>query len=244
MIDTGLLISVVVLVAVPVVWSRVAGIRVDGERLTDAAIAPLVAGLVAARIATLTFDDPEALRSFRDASVIRGGVDFWPGVAVAMAVSAWGAHRSGKDPAVRLAELAPFALVAYSLFEATCVLREGCFGPRTSIGLRPPGLRSTMFPLGWVVAAVVLVAAMVIHRSNWSPTTRVWVAVVVVSSARSIVSFWLPKIGDGLTRAHQWSLVIAVASLSIGLPRWFGGRRRWRPVARTSGADGVVDHGR
>ncbi len=244
MIDTGLLISIAVLVTVPVLWARAARILIDGERLTDAAIAPLVAGLVAARIATLILDDPGALRSFKDAAVIRGGVDFWPGVAIAMAVSAWGAHRSGNDPAARLAQLSPFALVAYSLFEATCFLREGCLGPRATIGLRPPGLQSTMFPLGWVVAVVVLSTAMVIHRSNWLPTIRVWVAVAVVSSARAIVSFWLPKIGDGLTRAHQWSLVIAVASVSTGLLRWMGGGHHRRAGARTSGADGVVDHGR
>lgn len=216
MIDTGLLISLIVLVAVPVVWSRVSDLRIDGERLTDAAIGPLIAGLLAARVATLLMDDPEALRSFKDASVFRGGVDFWPGVFVAMAVVAWTAHRAGKRPWQRLAALAPFALVAYAVFEATCIFREGCYGPRSPVGLQPAGIQSTMFPIGWVVAAVVLAAAILVHRSAWDPGTKLWVAVMAVSWSRAVASFWLPKIGDGLTRAHQWSLTVAVLASVVG----------------------------
>lgn len=241
-IDTGLLISVVALVAIPVVWSRLGGIRIDGERLTDAAIAPLVSGLLAARVATLLLDDPAALRSFKDASVIRGGVDFWPGIIVAALVTAWGAHRSGKDPVARLAALAPFALVAYAVFEATCIIREGCFGPRTPFGFRPVGLQSTMFPLGLAVALVVVATAIVIHRSDWSSGFRVGLAVAVVSSLRAVVSFWLPKIGDGLTRAHQWSLVVAVISATFVAVLWIR-ERRGDCESRMSGAQGVVDHG-
>jgi len=242
-IDTGLLVSVVALVAIPVVWSRFAGIRIDGERLTDAAIAPLVSGLLAARIATLLLDDPEALRSFKDASVIRGGVDFWPGIIVAVVVTAWGAHRTGKDPVERLAALVPFALVAYAVFEATCVVREGCFGPVSPLGFRPTGLQATMFPIGLVVAGVVAGTAIVIYRSSWSPAVRVWLAVGVVSAARAIASFWLPKIGDGLTRAHQWSLVVALLSTLVAAVLLV---RQWRErsAAQGSGAHGIVDHGR
>jgi len=215
-IDTGLLVSLVALVAVPVAWSRASKLRIDGERLTDAAIGPLIAGLLSARVATLALDDPEALRSLKDASVIRGGVDFWPGVFVAMALVAWTAHRAGKRSWPRLAALAPFALVAYAVFEATCIFREGCFGPRSAVGFQPAGLQSTMFPIGWLVAAAVLAAAIFIHRSHWPPMAKFWVAVMAVAWSRAVASFWLPKIGDGLTRAHQWSLAVAVMGSAAG----------------------------
>jgi len=245
-IDTGLLISVVALVSAPVAWSRASNLRIDDERLTDAAIAPLLAGLLSARVATLILDDPEALRSLKDASVIRGGVDFWPGVFVAVAITAWSAHRAGKQPWQRVAALAPFALVAYSVFEATCIFREGCYGPRSSFGLQPTGIQSTMFPFGWLVAGVVLAAAVIVHRSSWTPRVRVWVAVMAVSWSRAISSFWLPKIGDGLTRAHQWSLTIAVATSVIGLVAWARSRRRITRADAAdlgSGAQSVVDNG-
>jgi len=216
-IDVGLLISVVALVAIPVAWSRVSDLRVGEDRLTDAALAPLFAGLLSARIATLLLDDPNALRSFKDASVIRGGVDFWPGMAIAALVAVWSAHRARKAPLATLAALVPFALVAYSVFEGTCIVREGCYGPRSPIGFQPAGIQSTMFPVGWVVAVVVLVAAVVIHRNKWAPEVNIWVGVMAVSWSRAISSFWLPKIGDGLTRAHQWSLVVSVAGSVVGI---------------------------
>jgi len=230
-IDTGLLVSLIALVAVPVAWSRASNLHIEGERLTDAAIAPLIAGLLSARVATLALDDPAALRSFKDASVIRGGVDFWPGVFVALAVVAWTAHRAGRPPWQRLAALAPFALVAYAVFEATCIFREGCFGPRSSLGIRPAGIQSPMFPIGWLVAAVVLAAAVAVHRSARGPRTKVWVAVMAVSWPRSVASFWLPKIGDGLTRAHQWSLAVAIVSTIGGVGASAVGSRRRHPVS-------------
>lgn len=230
-IDTGLLISLVALVAVPVVWSRASNLHIEGERLTDAAIAPLIAGLLSARVATLAFDDPEALRSFKDASVIRGGVDFWPGVFVAIAVVAWTAHRAGRPPWHRLAALAPFALLAYAVFEATCIFREGCFGPHWSLGIRPAGIQSPMLPIGWLVAVVVLVAAIAVHRSAIGPRAKVWAAVMAVSWPRAVASFWLPKIGDGLTRAHQWSLVVAIVTAIGGAVASVIGSRHRRPVS-------------
>src|SRR3546814_6179302 len=39
-----------------------------------------------------------------------------------------------------LPELAPFALWGYALYEATCGLRDGCYGPVSSLGLTPDGL--------------------------------------------------------------------------------------------------------
>ena len=231
MIDVGLLISVVALVAIPVAWSRASDLRVGEDRLTDAALGPLFAGLLSARIATLLLDDPSALRSFKDASVIRGGVDFWPGVAVAALVAVWSAHRARKAPLAIVAALVPFALVAYSVFEGTCIVREGCYGPRSPIGFQPAGIQSTMFPVGWVVAAVVLGAAAVIHRSKWAPEVDIWVGVMAVAWSRAISSFWLPKIGDGLTRAHQWSLVVSVAGSVVGIG-WTVARLRSRTAVQ------------
>ncbi len=228
MIDTGLLISLVALVSVPVAWARLVGFdggqqeSSDPVRLTDVAIAPLVAGLAAARLFNLLLDDPEALRSIHEISIVRSGVDFWPGAAVAVVVAAWEAHRVGVRPLDRLASIMPFVLMAYAVFEATCIVREGCFGPRSPIGIRPEGLSSTQFPVGWVAAVVVAATAVWLQRLLGHHTSRhrsafvIWVGVAVVAVTRAVASFWLPHIGDGPTRAHVWSLVISGAAVFVG----------------------------
>src|SRR3546814_7909727 len=72
-------------------------------------------------------DDPESLGSIRALLVVRSGVEFWAGLAVFFVLlrrSVVRQHRRRGHEA--LAELAPFALWGYALYEATCGLRDGC----------------------------------------------------------------------------------------------------------------------
>ncbi|MEZ5379543.1 MAG: hypothetical protein R2733_23785 [Acidimicrobiales bacterium] len=147
MIDLGLLLSMVVTLGVPIVvarrWSS------GGERsgdtdplapdLLDVVLGPLLAGLVVARLTAIVLDDPAAFGRVTDVLIIRSGVEFWPGVVVAAIVAAAAARRSGVAVMARLAALVPLGLLGTAGYEATCVVRGGCFGPTSPVGLRPQG---------------------------------------------------------------------------------------------------------
>lgn len=148
--------------------------------------------------------------------IIRSGVEFWPGVAAAIAAVLVSAHLGLVSPSQRMAELAPLAMIGYAGYEAACIFRDGCFGPASAIGLRPPGLATTMLPVGWFMAAAVGVGALGVHTlvARGRPPAAVGLAsVAAVASVRAVGSIWLPHVGDGLTRQHLSSIVLAVASL-------------------------------
>lgn len=152
MIDRGLLATVLVMVAIVAALDRWLRRRVSpAEPILALASAPMLVGLAVGRLAAVVQDDPATLRRPFDLLLIRGGVEFWPGVAAAAAV-VWVAARREKLSALGLlAELAPFALWAYAAYEASCLLREGCFGPSSPIGLQPGGQGDAEIPVGLLV---------------------------------------------------------------------------------------------
>lgn len=236
MIDVGLLLTMVVALGLPAVIARWWQLStVDASvGFFDVAVMPAFAGLAAGRLVAVAIDDPNALTSVSDLLIVRSGVEFWPGVAVAAIVAAWGAHRSGVPVVARLGDVAPLALIGYAGYEAACLVRDGCFGPETVIGLSPPGTATTMLPIGVLAAAVVAGGAAVLHREQQRRTRGAIVAggFVVVAVVRSTGSIWLPHIGDGPTR-QQWSS-IAVALVSVVALLAVTGReahrRHWQAV--------------
>jgi uncharacterized membrane protein YhaH (DUF805 family) len=123
------------------------------------------------------------------------------------------------SPAARLAAITAPALVAWACYEATCLLRDGCPGPVSSIGLRPEGLVQRMFPIGLGVAATAAIAAATVrrwHRRGLPNLLVIGLALVAVAAIRSVASIWLPHIGDGLTRQHRTSIAVALIA-SMGL---------------------------
>ncbi len=221
MIDYGLLISVALGFGVPALVMRrwpLTGYRQPVEFL-DAAIGPASAGLVVGRLTALALDDPGSIGSLSDMLIIRSGVEFWPGVVAAAAALSWGAHRAAVPPLGRVAELAPLAMVGYASYESGCVFRDGCFGPQSPIGLRPPGLTATMLPVGWLMALAIVVGAVVVRRLSTRgrrPALAVLTAVLSVALVRAVGSIWLPHIGDGVTRQHASSVGVA-ATATVGL---------------------------
>ena len=221
MIDYGLLVSMIIGFGVP-------ALLVNRWRLSsydepvgflDVALGPAMAGLAAGRLTALALDDAGSIGSISDMLIIRSGVEFWPGVAAAMAVLVWGARRAGLSPLTRLADLTALAMVGYAGYESACVFRDGCFGPHSPLGLRPPGLTTTMLPIGWLMAGAVVVAAIGVRQlsKRSAPSTIiVLAAALAVAATRAIGSIWLPHVGDGLTRQHVSSIGIAAAS-TIGL---------------------------
>lgn len=244
MIDFGLLASMIIAFGIPTLvaqwrWplrsytepgsSREPGDSIGRGNSTgtglhsffDAALGPALAGVVVGRLAAVLLDDPRSLTRVTDLLIIRSGVEFWPGMAAAVAVVVWGAKRDKVPVLARLADLAPLAMIGYACYEATCFLRGGCFGPDSPIGLRPPGLVTTMLPVGIVMGLAVVAGAIAVRglsEAGRQPQLVLAAAAATVATVRAVGSIWLPHVGDGLTRPHQTSVVVAVAGVvAIGL---------------------------
>jgi hypothetical protein len=216
MLDVGVLISGAIIAAVLALaprWAPTAAF--PGGEVLDRLVVPGVVGLIAARIVAAALDDRASLRSVRALLVVRGGVEFWAGAAVVLALVAWGLRRSGEDTWSGLADLAPFVLWGYAAYEATCLLRDGCYGPESPVGLVPDGLRTRMFPVGLVLAAAIVAVGAGVRRLRSPATTRLLLAVGGVAAVRALASFWLPRLGDGLTRQHIESLTVLGAVLAV-----------------------------
>lgn len=219
---------------------HVAPARVMQRRgLFDHFVAAAVAGVIAGRLVALLVDDPATLLAPRDVLLVRGGVEFWPGVAAAgIAFLAVTRHETASSLR-RLSDGVVPALVGYAGYEATCALRGGCYGPHSPVGLRPSGVTTTMLPTGVLVAVALVTLSVLVYRMSIArPAAAVVVAAGGLAAVRSVASFWLPNIGPGLTRPHVTSLVVTVAA-AVMLPLMWRvsttvSRRSW-PASTTTG---------
>jgi len=220
----------------------------------DLIIVPVLVGVLVGRLFTLAIEDPSSLTAVANIMIIRSGVEFWPGLVAGTATLAFSLHREAslsrgatslsprsRSVVVSLAATGPLALIAYAGYEATCVFRDGCFGPVSPIGLRPRGLATTMLPVGWLVALAVVAVAFSIQRRNaaapalsessarspqaharspqvhaHSPQAQAIITMLygvgAVAVIRSVASFWLPHTGGGVTRQHATSIGVAAAT--------------------------------
>lgn len=219
MLDVGLLVSGIAIVAV--VWAAArwtAPGLFERNEVIDRLTIPLIAGVLAGRLAAVVLDDSTSLGSIRVLLVIRGGVEFWPGVAAAGLTLMIGLRRSRcPQPALYAAALVPYLLWVYATYEVTCLLRDGCYGPASPVGLVPDGLSARQFPVGVAAGLAVGVLGLVVHRL-WalSPVTKIAVSVGGVAAIRAVASIWLPRLDDGLTRQHLQSVAVAV-TVAAGL---------------------------
>ena len=219
MIDRGLLLTMVAMVVVVLFLARRWPPRLarDDSVIGRGFVGIVVGGLVA-RLIAVALTDPSALARARDLLVIRGGMEFWPGVAAGIVACAVSARRAKVPAVAEIADLAPYALAAYAVFEASCVLRDGCFGPVSAIGLRPGGLGPTEIPIGFGVAlAAAALAVCVRHIARQDVLMALLVGVLGLATARAAAALWLPKIGSAPSRPQVESIVVAaVAFVSCG----------------------------
>jgi len=228
-IDYGLLVSLIIALAIPALlgnWWLVAG-REAPVAFLDVALGPAFAGLGVGRLVTLALDDPSSIGSISDMVIIRSGVEFWPGVVAAVATVSISANMGLVPISRRIMDLVPLAMISYAGYEAACIFRDGCFGPVSAIGLRPPGLTTTMLPTGWLMAAAVALAAIGVRAlatRGYSPVVVALAGILAVASVRSVGSVWLPHVGDGLSRQHLTS--IGVVAISVVVAVAVAGRSR------------------
>lgn len=232
MIDRGLLLSILVASALPWLITRVAPSRADHWRPAgDPLITAGLIGLVGGRIIALTLDDPASLGRLRDIMIIRGGVEFWPGLAVGALAFLFFTRREPASASARLSVAAPLFLMGYAGYEAMCIARDGCFGPPAAFGLVPVGFAGPVFPVGLVVALVTVVGGLVI-RTQRPQVGSASLALLILALTRSVAGFHLPRLGDSLTRPHLESLGVLVVMVAIVLGR--GAWERHTTPSRTS----------
>lgn len=235
MIDLGLLASILIAAIAPRLIARLVptpgGEVVSGDGLMYAGLA----GLLAGRVAFVAFDDPGSFARLRDLMIIRSGVEFWPGVAVGAGVYALWSRRFGRSMAEALSSGAPLFLVGYGAYEASCVLREGCFGPPSAVGLTPPGFAGPVFPVAWAVATVTVLCAVGLRRQRHQGLHVALLAFLVLASTRAVAGFFLPRVGAALSRPHVESLAATGAALALHLG--VGALGRHTTSSRTSSAN-------
>ncbi len=212
MIDRGLAVSIgIVAAAVWLAARRIPARTFDPSRAFDVLAGPVLLGLLVGRLTAMALTDIGGLAHVRDVLVVRGGVELWPAVAAGALVLVRAARREGVPAALRIVDVAPFVLVGMAAFDGSCLVREGCFGPTSAVGLVPPGLESRVAPLGLLTAATTVLAGVVVWR-RWprNPLSTAFGAVFFVAAQRAVVSIWLPRFGPGLTRQHLTSITVAV----------------------------------
>ena len=241
MIDRGLLLTLVVMGAGLLGLVRLAPPRTMARNeLLDRVSLPVFVGMAAARLAAVGLDDPSAMRRLGDVMLVRGGMELWVGLAAgSLTVVASRAQLRTTPTVAFLADLAPYILWALAIYEGTCVLREGCFGPTTAFGFRPAGVGYAQLPIGLIVGFGIAVVGVVVRRlAPADPPTALVLAVGGLAAGRSIAGFWLPRIGDALTRQHRQSLVVFGLTVLVGsalvLLRRSGSRRSRRPAPTVS----------
>jgi len=227
MIDVGLLSSMAVIVAIVFVVKRwVPPLTLGTDTLGGVVANPVFAGVLVARLVAVALDDPSTLGRPRDLLLIRGGMEFWAGALAAVVVAGIGAHRAKVPVLARLGDLAVYALVAYAAFEATCVLRDGCFGPISPIGIRPRGLGAPEFPTGLFVGLAALGLAVVVRRcARRSGGMAVWFTAGGLASVRFAAAFALPHIGTGPSRPQFEAGAVIVGTAVVGGVAWLWAQR-------------------
>ena len=227
MIDQALLLTMI-LMALAVSLSRRLWppIREENRDPLGVGLPALAVGMLAGRLAAMALDDPSGITRLRDVLLIRGGAEFWPGVAAGLVTLVAMARRERLSAWGRLADLAPQALVAYAVFEATCIVRDGCFGPDAPFGLRPEGVQARQLPVGLLVGVAAMALARVASRMSPDPPRVLLVAIGGLAALRTAAAFGLPHLGSGPTRQHVESVVVLGVAAAAGVTGALIRRRR------------------
>ena len=194
----------------------------DGRTVFDALTPGLLVGVLVGRVAAMLLDDPRGLSRLGDILILRGGAEFWPGVVAGFLVIAVMARRERAPVWARLADLAPYALLAYGVYEGACIIRDGCFGPEAPVGLYPSGVAAREFPIGLAVALVITGLALLLRRLS-DDRSVLLAGAAGLGTVRAVAAIWLPRVGTGATRQQILSAGVAVVATAALAGSW-----RWK----------------
>jgi len=212
MLDRGFLLSGAAVLVVLLLFGRTR--RHDEPALSDVAFAPALLGLLVGRLVALGLNDAPALRSMRNLLLLRGGVELWPGVAVGTAAALIAGRAGGRPLNATARLLVPSAVAAWATYDLACLIRDGCPGPASPLGLRPAGLSTTQFPVSVLAGLAGLAGAVALLRVR-SRLSAPWLtvgALLLVSGLRVAESIWLPSLTGGFTRQRSQSLFVFLGS--------------------------------
>lgn len=212
MADYGLLLSIAALLSLPALFAWRHPLRTsDGQVVSDVALPALGVGVVVGRVVSLALDDTRSLTRVGDFLIIRSGVEFWAGVVAGLLVIARSARRDQVGVLERFADIAPAALVAQAGYNLTCLVRDGCYGPDWALGPTPKGLSHGMLPVELMGSAALLAVAVLLASNRRSAPITILAGLGSLALVRAVTSFWLPRLGEGMTRQHITSVVVASA---------------------------------
>lgn len=238
--DVGLLLTLlIVLGGVQLTLRALPPTAVDRAQVVELVSTGLIFGLIAARVVFVLLDHPASVFRLRDLMVVRSGAEFWAGAFVSLAWVLVRVRRAVDrvGAMVTLAAAMPYLLIGVALYEASCLVRDGCLGPVAGVGLKPNGLGSTMVPVGVLVAGVLGVAALVL-RQAWTLEAEQTVlgAFAVLGGVRLVASWFLPAFGP--SRVEGESALVFVVSFSALVVRAVRRRRARRAAFEPdSGSD-------
>lgn len=219
-------------------WWWPEGFDEEGSKLADYATIPVVCGFVAARLSTVLLDHPAGIVSLKEVMIIRGGSDFWIGVAVGVAAIGL-TVRDTYAIAPRLAMIAPFGLIAYGLYHAGCVIQDGCPGPPSAIGLAQNGIDQRVFPVGLVGAAAAVLSGLWFMRRPQSRSPLISSAVMLATlvAIRALVSLFTPSLVPFPSRDQVLSIIALLVAGGLVVFARIDARRRPPHRARAGGPD-------
>lgn len=232
-------IITVVVTALTARWWWPDGFDDKGSTLGDYATIPLVCGVVAARVSTVLLDHPAGIASLREVMIIRGGSDFWIGVAVGVAAIGL-TVRDTYAIAPRLALIAPFGLIAYGLYHAGCVIQDGCPGPPSAIGLTQTGIDQRVLPVGLVGAAAAILSGLWFMRRppSRSPLVASAAMLATLVAIRALVSLFTPSLVAFPSRDQILSTVALLVAAGLAVFARLDARRHPAQRAPDGGPDG------
>jgi hypothetical protein len=119
--------------------------------------------------------------------------------------------------------------MGWGLFHASCLIDDGCPGPRSSIGVVPTGLSTAVFPVGLFVGLAVAAtatwwAARIPRVVPPEPDTGAIVrataaAVLLIATARLVMTIAIPAPSGGRL---WWPDAIALGSSTVMIATWNG----------------------
>ncbi len=217
-LDTSLLISVIaVIVGLQLTLRLFPPIGFDRHQLSEAASTPVLVGFVAARLVFVLLDDPQTFTRLNDVLVFRSGLEFWPGALVTVLVLSWQNRRIVGGLGPFMAACVPYGLVGLAIYEAACLLRDGCLGPTANFGFTPYGLEQPMYPVGLLVAMAFCAAAWLLRRKmEWPWLPKLLISVAILGGIRTVASWFLPAIGTSRVELES-TTVLVLATIGFGI---------------------------